>query len=112
MDNGLIGKNGRRGIGEKIREMRRNGASSTEIIKELKCAKSTVNYHCKKIGLLDIGHQKDVVNKSDRKAIAEYSKTHTVKECMVKYGYSRTTTIKYMTRKGILLTEETKKDIY
>ena len=42
---------------EKILELRKNGLSINEIIKELKCAKSTVSYHINKNGLGGVRHK-------------------------------------------------------
>ena len=36
---------------DKILELRRNGKSMKSIAKELKCARSTVSYHCNNAGL-------------------------------------------------------------
>lgn len=40
---------------DKIFELRKSGLSFNQISEKLGCAKSTISYHCKKIGLSDIG---------------------------------------------------------
>jgi orotate phosphoribosyltransferase-like protein len=67
---------------EKIIHMLNNGYSQAQIVRELKCAKSTVSYHASKIGK-GVFKQK----KHNWKEIAEYQADgHSVKECRDKFG--------------------------
>ena len=110
-DNKHYGSTSRRGIKDSIIELRKEGKSLRTIAKELKCAKSTINYHLTNEGLLDIGLKPQVITKADKKAVYEYTKTHTIKEAMVKFGFGRTATIRYAARKDAYPSEEKKKEI-
>lgn len=100
-DNGKIGSKARRGIKHKIIKLRKEGKSLTYIKKELKCAKSTIDYHISREGLSDIGLQQQVITKEDQKNIYEYTKEHTIKQAVDKFGFGRTSIIRYMFRKNL-----------
>lgn len=106
-----IGNSGRRGIKEDIIRLRKEGKSLRFIADELKCSKSTINYHFKNEGLLDIGLKPQTITKADKEAVYEYTKTHTIKEAMVKFGFGRTATVRYMFRKDLATSDEKKKEI-
>ncbi len=89
-----IGNSGRRGIKESILALRNEGKSYRYIQDTLKCSKSTINYHCKNEGLLDVGLKNQVITDKNKTDLYEYTKTHTIKEAMAKFGFGRTSTVK------------------
>ena len=107
-----IGNTGRRGIKESIIELRREGKTYNYIKDKLKCSKSTINYHCQNEDLIGMGQKNQEVTIKDSQDIFEYTKKHTIKQAMSKFGFGRTTIIRYMSRKGILLSDKQKKGIY
>tara|TARA_R110000803_G_scaffold87494_1_gene154222 strand:+ start:6117 stop:6536 length:420 start_codon:yes stop_codon:yes gene_type:complete len=106
-----IGNSGRRGIKESILKLRREGKSVRDISKILTCSKSTINYHFSREGLLDIGLKNKEVTDADKVSIFEYTQTHTIKEAISKFGFGRTTIIRYMARKDLATSDDVKKQI-
>lgn len=112
MDNKKYGQKSRRGIKGDIIRLRKEGYSMPKISEKLKCSKSTINYHLKREGLLDIGLKQIEVTDSDKKAIYQYTKKNKIKEAVNHFKkFSRTTIVKYMYRKNFYNTEKTKKEI-
>lgn len=62
----------KKGLGEKIISLRKNGKTYNEIVEILKCSKNTVNYHCVKHGLTDIGFKNVKVSAETSKAIYDF----------------------------------------
>jgi len=85
------------GIGEAILSLRNAGRNYNEIQKELGCSKNTINYHCEKAGLTDIGFKKVQVSDEIANAIHEYCKIagNTIKMASAKFDLSVSTIKKY-----------------
>jgi len=111
MSEDRIGSTGRRGIKERIIELRKSGMSVRKISEELCCAKSTINHHITNEGLNDIGLHHQVITMADREAIKEYTKTHTIKEAVKHFNFGRTAIVRYAYRKNLSTSEETKAEI-
>jgi len=95
-------------VKDKIIELRKSGASYRDIQTKLKCSKSTINFHCKNLGLLDIGLKPQTITNEIVDKINEATKTLTVNETFKKVGVARSTVIKYMDKKDLYPTQETK----
>ena len=84
-----------RQIKNDILKLREKGKSYNEITKILKCAKSTVNYHCSKNNLTDIGKTKHAVSKELANDIFEFCKKNKIDEAVLKFNLSKSTIKKY-----------------
>jgi transposase len=97
------------GLKNKILKLRSEGKSYKAISEELGCSKATISYHCNRN---DVGGRIDGRNPLDEETIIklqEYYLTHTIDECTKEFGVSKTTVIKYVENKLVLLTEEEKR---
>jgi DNA-binding CsgD family transcriptional regulator len=90
-----------RNIGPQIIELRKNGDAYNTIAKKMDCSKSTVQYHCTKVGLTDIGLRLIEVSEDIQKEIPEYRKTHTLNETAEKFGISVSTVKNYQNKKAL-----------
>lgn len=86
-----------RQIGEAIISLRNAGRTYSQIAKELNCSKNTVNYHCEKANLTDIGFKKITVSDEIIEAIQKFLaiKGNTVKMAVKKFELSDSTIRKY-----------------
>lgn len=82
-------------IGEDVVALREKGLTYTQIMKRLACAKNTVQYHCKKNGLTNMGEKRSTLSPEIIEGIREYLKDHTVQETAVRFMFSKTTIKKY-----------------
>lgn len=89
-----------RGIGNDIIQLRESGKTYGQISKELNCSKNTINYHCKKAGLTDIGFKNVKIGDEIANQIYEFRKTHNVKETAKKFGLSLACIRKYSKQKN------------
>jgi len=80
---------------EKIIELRKNGLSYKQIERELGCARSTIQYHCKNEGLNDSKPQPNQLEDDLILKIKEEYRTHTAKQIAEKYGISKNVVYKY-----------------
>lgn len=110
-DNRCFGNTTRRGIKDSIIELRKAGKSFDFIQKELKCSKATINYHCEREGLLDIGISNQAITAETKAEIYEYTKTHTTPEAMKHFGIGRTAIKKYRFKKPQTTSEQTRAEI-
>lgn len=69
--------------------------SYREIEKILDCARGTVAYHCRKAKLDDIGKKKQPLLESQKIAIAEYCKTHSLVQARDAFNLSISTINNY-----------------
>jgi len=89
-----------------VLELRKSGMSYSQISKEVGCSKSTISYHCKIAGLEG---SIDSPDEDTIKKINEYYKIHTLEETSKSFGLSRTTIIKYVENKRVILTDDERK---
>lgn len=89
-----------------VRLKKNEKKTNKEIAKLLQCAKSTVSYYLKKHGLDEWKIKKDV-----SKNIAEYYKTHTVKQTAKKFKVCASTVKVHSNRKRIASTVSRKEQI-
>jgi DNA-binding CsgD family transcriptional regulator len=68
----------RRNLKTDIIRLRNEGKSYREIQKILSCSRGTINYHCRNIGMVDIGKKKYPIDNDLKKSIAEYAKKHSL----------------------------------
>lgn len=87
------------GIGKDIISLRLKGYNYNQIARALNCAKGTVQYHCEKQGLTDIGYNKGRISPEIQKAIFEYAQHHTKEETAEKFMVSLSTVKKYAKKK-------------
>lgn len=111
MDNKKLGNTGRRGIKNKIIELRKNGKSVRDISKELKCSKATINYHLEKQSLLDIGLKPQVITDDIKQEIYNYTKTNTIADAVKFFNIGRTAIVRYSYKKDLTTSPELKADI-
>ena len=96
----------KRGIGQDIISLRKAGRTYSQIAKELSCSKNTVNYHCKKVNLEDIGFKNVKISKKIAEEILDFFKdsTNTIKKASEHFDLSFSTIKKY--KKGGVFPEE------
>jgi len=89
-------------IKDKIIELRNDNKSYSEISKILNIRKSTISYHCAKLGLNNPVKHKDRKISIERSIeINNYYKTHTIEETSKNFNISRSTVTKYSEKKII-----------
>jgi len=84
-----------RQIKNQILSLREEGKTYNEISKELECAKSTINYHCKKYDLTDIGLKNVRIDSDTAEKIYEFCKHNSVADAVKHFGVSKSTIKKY-----------------
>jgi len=84
-----------RQIKNQILSLREEGKTYNEISKELECAKSTINYHCKKYDLTDIGLKNVCIDIDTAEKIYEFCKHNSVADAVKHFGVSKSTIKKY-----------------
>ena len=84
-----------RQIKSQILSLREQGKTYNEIAKELECAKSTINYHCKKHDLTDIGLKNVRIDSDTAEKIYEFCKQNSVADAVKHFGVSKSTIKKY-----------------
>ena len=84
-----------RHIKNAIITLREEGKTYNQIAKELECAKSTINYHCKKNNLTDIGFKNNRVDSITADSIYEFCKDNSINDAVKKFGVSKSTIKKY-----------------
>lgn len=84
-----------RNIKNQILSLREEGKTYNQISNELCCTKSTVNYHCKRHGLTDIGFKNNEIDVDTARDIHNYAQNNTIKKTSEKFGVSMTTVKKY-----------------
>ena len=84
-----------RQIKSQILSLREQGKTYNEIAKELECAKSTINYHCKKYDLTDIGLKNIRIDSDTAEKIYEFCKDNSVADAVKHFGVSKSTIKKY-----------------
>jgi DNA-binding CsgD family transcriptional regulator len=80
---------------EKIIKLRKNGLSYKQIESELRCARSTIQYHCKNEGLNENLSQPNRLNDKLILKIKEEYRTRTAKQIAEKYEISKNVVYKY-----------------
>jgi DNA-binding CsgD family transcriptional regulator len=80
-----------RNLGEDVIALREAGLTYSQIMKRLKCAKNTVQYHCSKNHLTEMGEKMAPVSPEIAEEIREYLKTHSVQETATRFMYSSVT---------------------
>lgn len=96
------------GLKEEIITLRIKGKSFNEIERILDCSKSTISYHCNKMG---IGGKKFERMSVERQFdVNEFYKTHTLKETAEHFNISMTSVVRYTNNKDIKLTDLQLKD--
>ena len=70
----------KRNLKSEIINLRNQGKSYREIKQILNCSKGTINYHCKILGMVDIGKKKYPIDNEMKKSISEYCKNHSLVE--------------------------------
>ena len=68
----------KRNLKSDIVQLRNEGKSYREIQKLLNCSRGTINYHCRKTGMVDTGKKVYALDNDMKKNIAEYCKTHSL----------------------------------
>lgn len=89
----------------RILKLRNEGKTYEEISKLLKCSKSTISYHCKKIGLGRVYIEDEIKDE-----IKDYYKTHTIIETAKRFNISESSVKMYGGKKRIILTDEERKE--
>ena len=90
---------------DKILELKKQGLTSSEIVRVLGCAKSTVSYHLNRNGL-----GKEVrLNNEVIKQVKEYYLTHSLIETSTRFGISTSSVSKYADIKRSASSYETRK---
>lgn len=84
-----------RQIKNKILSLREQGKTYNEIAKELECAKSTINYHCKKYDLTDIGFKNIRIDSDTAEKIYEFCKSNSISDAVKHFKLSKSTIKKY-----------------
>jgi DNA-binding CsgD family transcriptional regulator len=98
------------GLKEKIFDLRGQGYSYNEITDKLKCSKSSVAYHCGKLGIANIGLQKNKLLNKEIEKVKEFYILHSLKETIKKFNISASTVKRYAKKeKRELLTEVEKR---
>lgn len=91
-------KHSPRGIGGKIIQLRDSGKTYDEIVEILNCSKNTINYHCKKAGLTNIGFSPVKISREIAKSIYEFFQNNPnakLSEGVKKFDLSLSTIKKY-----------------
>jgi len=84
-----------RQIKNAILSLREEGKTYNEIAKELECAKSTINYHCKKHDLTDIGFKNNRIDSDTAEKIYEFCKENSIADAVKHFGVSKSSIKKY-----------------
>jgi predicted transcriptional regulator len=84
-----------RQIKNAIITLREEGKTYNQIAKELECAKSTINYHCKKYDLTDIGFKNNRIDSLTADNIYNFCKENSINDAVKKFGVSKSTIKKY-----------------
>lgn len=95
---------------ERVFELRKEKKSYGEIAKILKVNKSTVKYHCKKLGIDEKRGESKKLSNEIILNIREYYKTHELIETAKKFNVNKSTVLKYCDTKRIKLSEKQKKE--
>jgi DNA-binding CsgD family transcriptional regulator len=84
-----------RNLEAEILELRGQKKSYRDIQKILQCSKKTINYHCEKAGLTDVGQKKYPLTLEKKIEIFEFCKTHSNIEAKEQLNVSISSVIKY-----------------
>lgn len=88
-----------RGIGADIVTLRLKGRTYNQIAQELDCSKGTVQYHCEKQGLSDIGYNKGKISEKVQSQIYnDYKEGMEIKDVAKKYMVHRATVHRYINK--------------
>ena len=103
-----------KGLKEEILSLRKKGLSYNEIANSLNCSKGSVSFHCKKVGLTNIGLKKDELKFDEIEKVKEYYLNHSLKETAAYFNISFTTVKRYAKkeRKPFLTSKEKKERNY
>lgn len=82
-------------LGEQIIQLRLDGLSYRQIEKKLGCAKSTINYHCEKNNLTDVGWKKERLDEATINKIKVLRKRFPLRKVSAILDLSETTIQKY-----------------
>lgn len=86
--------------------LRSQGMTYKEITKSLGISKSTISFH---LGNTDLKGRLDKIDTKITKNLVEklkeYYKNHTIEECVVRFGISRSSVIKYTERKSVVFSD-------
>lgn len=90
---------------EAIIKLYNEGITYIEIARKLNCSKSNVTYHCKKLNLVNANKRKFIeLPETEIANLIEYGKTHTIKQCEIKFGISEWHVRKYVKRRDEIMT--------
>lgn len=89
-----------RNLKSEIVQMRNDGLSYRQIQKELQCSKGTINYHCKKLELVDTGKKLYPLSKEHKQQIMEFCKTNSIKDAVKHFNLSLSSIKKYKKIQG------------
>jgi transposase len=78
-----------------ILELRQKGNSYREIEKMLKCSRRTINYHCEKHNLTDIGTKKYPISTEIKLSIFNYCQNNSTSKAQKHFNLSKSTIFKY-----------------
>lgn len=95
-----------KGLKIPILELRSQGKSYREIENILKCARSTIHYHCNKQGLNDTGKKRYALNENTQMAISKFCKHNKTTVAQVHFNLSKSSIFKY---KNFQLNKDEKK---
>jgi transposase len=79
----------------KILELRQKGKSYREIEKLLNCSRRTINYHCDKHNLTDIGSKRYPIQNDMKVSISTFCKDNKTKDAIKYFNLSKSTIHKY-----------------
>jgi len=97
---------------EKIILLRKEGKSYNEIVKDLKCSKATISYHCKNSMLNNIGlNEFKILTANEIKELREFYKNNTLKDSSIKFGVSISTVKKYCDNKFSNITDDDRRKL-
>jgi IS30 family transposase len=84
-----------RQIKNEILSLREQGKTYNQISKQLNCAKSTINYHCKKYDLTDIGYKNFQVDSETAQRIYDFCQENIIDNAVKHFSLSKSTIKKY-----------------
>jgi DNA invertase Pin-like site-specific DNA recombinase len=84
-----------RQIKNDILSLREQGKTYNQIVSILKCSKSTVNYHCKRYDLTDIGFKNIKIDDDTAQRIFDFCKENSISDAMKHFKVSKSTIKKY-----------------